>query len=227
MEAKGDMSYARIIRTIKSGKNRTNIAGMKRFGIDIENAYGSMSIPELRALAKRTGKDHALALKLWDSGIHEARLLASLVDDPGKVTERQLEKWVLDFNSWDICDMCCSNLFDKTGFAYKKATAWSGRSEEYVKRAGYAMMAALAVHDKDAKDRAFEAFLPLIKRGSTDDRNFVKKAVNWALRQIGKRNKHLRRAALRAAYAIKRMDSRAARWIASDAIRELESRKRD
>jgi 3-methyladenine DNA glycosylase AlkD len=145
------------------------------------------------------------------------------VDEPAKVTEAQLERWARDFDSWDICDGVCSNLFDRTPFARGKAIEWSARREEYVKRAGFVLMAALAVHDKKAPDALFREFLPLIEREATDERNFVKKAVNWALRQIGKRNGALNRDAIAAAKRIRRIDSKAARWIAADALRELQS----
>jgi 3-methyladenine DNA glycosylase AlkD len=146
-----------------------------------------------------------------------------MVDIPKLVTEKQMDDWVKDFNSWDLCDQCCSNLFDKTPFAYKKAIQWSRRKEEFVKRAGFTLMATLAVHDKRTENKVFEKFLPIIKRESADDRNFVKKAVNWALRQIGKRNRELNKEAVKTAKEILKMDSKAARWIAFDAIRELTS----
>lgn len=196
--------------------------GMARFGINTDGVLG-IRIPVLRRLAKEIGTDHELAEELWATGIHEARLLASMVDDPRRVTEEQMEAWVRDFDSWDVCDGVCGNLFDKTPFAHAKATAWTGRQEEFVKRAGFALIAWLAVHDKGTEDEAFVAFLPLIERESLDDRNFVKKAVNWALRQIGKRNLRLHRHALAAAERIRALDSRSARWIASDALRELRS----
>jgi 3-methyladenine DNA glycosylase AlkD len=182
-----------------------------------------ISIPNLRRIARETGRNHALALELWVSGVHEARLVACMIDDPKLVSEGQLERWVMDFDSWDVCDQCCSNLFDKTVFAYRKAVEWSSRPEEYVRRAGFVLMATLAVHDKRAGDDVFLKFLPIIERGATDDRNFVRKAVNWALRQIGKRNKSLNGAAIRTAEAILRVDSKAARWVASDALKELRS----
>jgi 3-methyladenine DNA glycosylase AlkD len=174
-------------------------------------------------MAKRIGRDHALARELWASGIHEARVLAGLVDDPAAVTAAQLERWAKDFDSWDVCDGVCSNLFDRTPYAWDKAVAWSARSREFVKRAGFVLMAALAVHDKTAPDERFKNFLPLIEREAVDERNFVKKAVNWALRQIGKRNRALNRDAIAAAKRIRKVDSRSARWIAADALRELES----
>jgi 3-methyladenine DNA glycosylase AlkD len=196
---------------------------MARFGINPDRALG-VRIPDLRRLAKQVGTDHSLALGLWKTGIHEARILASMIDDPAAVTERQMESWVGDFDSWDLCDQCCGNLFDRTPFAFDKAVEWAGRDEEFVKRAGFALMAWAAVHDKTADDRVFIEFLPLVEREADDDRNFVKKAVNWALRQIGKRNRRLNRAAVSVARRLaKRNDSPAARWIGTDALRELTS----
>jgi len=218
------MKYEEILKKLKSMENRKNKEGMARFGIKTDKAYG-ISLYELRPLAKKIGKDHKLAQKLWASEIHEARLLAAFIDEPDKVTKKQMEKWVKDFDSWDICDQTCAYLFDKTPYAYKKAIEWSRRNEEFVKRAGFVLMAALSVHDKKAKDKQFEKFFPIIVRESTDERNFVKKAVNWALRQIGKRNKALNKKAITVSREIKKKDSKAARWIASDALRELTSEK--
>lgn len=196
---------------------------MARFGINPDRALG-VRIPELRRLAREIGTDHRLALALWRSEIHEARILASMIEDPARVTERQVESWVADFDSWDLCDQCCGNLFDHLPFAYDKAMEWSGRDEEFVKRAAFAVMAWAAVHDKAADDRVFLDFLPVIEREAADDRNFVKKAVNWSLRQVGKRNRRLHRAALASARRLaRRSDSRAARWIGTDALRELKS----
>jgi 3-methyladenine DNA glycosylase AlkD len=218
------MQSKEILHHLKSLRNPRNVAGMARLGINPRYAYG-ISIPTLRRIARQAGKDHRLAQELWKSGIHEARILAALVDAPEQATEAQMERWVKDFDSWDVCDQVCSNLFDKTRFAHRKAVEWSKRDEEFVKRAGFVLMAALAVHDKSAPDAAFRKFLPLIQRGATDERNFVKKAVNWALRQIGKRNRVLNRAASATAREIQRTDSRAARWVAADALRELQGRK--
>jgi len=214
------MQYSDIIEKLKSLSDPEAVKGMTRFGISVENAYG-VSIPALRKIAKETGKDHTLAQQLWASGIHEARTLASMIDKTEMVTEAQMESWVKDFDSWSVCDQCCSNLFDKTEFAYRKASVWSEREEEFVKRAGFVLMACLAVHDKKASDEDFLKFLLIMKRESTDDRNFVKKAVNWALRQIGKRNLNLNKEAVKAAEEIQQIDSKSARWIAADAIREL------
>lgn len=216
--------YTRIMEKLKSLADPHVVAGMARVGIVLTNAYG-VSTPTLRQLAKETGKDHDLAQELWSSGVYEARILASLIDEPGKVTELQMERWAHDFNSWSLCDLCCANLFDKTDYAYQKAVEWSARDEEYVKRAGFVLMAALAVHDKKAEDAEFVQFLPILKRESVDTRNFVKKAVNWALRQIGKRNSTLNTRALETANEIQGIESTSAHWIASDAIRELESEK--
>jgi len=195
---------------------------MARFGIPSRNRLG-VAVPELRKLARETGRDHALAIGLWRTGIPDARILASMLDEPGKVTSAQMEVWARCFDSWDVCDQVCMNLFDRTPFAWAKVRSWAGRREEFVKRAAFSLIASLASHDKEARDSAFIALFPLIRRASADDRNFVRKAVNWALRGIGKRNRALNRAAVRAARNIARLDSRAARWIAADAIRELES----
>lgn len=212
-----------IIARLISLSNPVNVAGMARFGINPENTLG-ISIPALRSIARVNGKNHALALELWSSGLHEARILAGFIDDPDLVTGTQMEKWVKDFDSWDVCDQVCSNLFDKTKFALKKAAQWSRRKEEFVKRAGFVLMASLAVHDKSADNKIFLSFLKDVKREATDERNFVRKAVNWALRQIGKRNTRLCKAAIRTAREIQESDSKAAKWVAADALRELTGR---
>jgi 3-methyladenine DNA glycosylase AlkD len=211
-----------LIKKLKSLSNPEAVAGMARFGINRKSTYG-VSIPVLRKMAKEVGRNHVLARRLWNSNIHEARILAGMIDLPEMVTEKQMEKWVRDFDSWDVCDQVCSNLFDRTKFAHQKAIVWSKRGEEFVKRAGFVLMATLAVHDKESGDKEFLKFLAVIKREARDERNFVKKAVNWALRQIGKRNSHLNRRAVETAKDIQGMDSKAAKWIASDAIRELTS----
>lgn len=198
--------------------------GMARFGIKTKLALG-VPVPVLRKMAKELGKNHELALQLWSTKIHEARILASMVGEPELIAEQQMESWVREFNSWDLCDQCCMNLFEKTKFAYKKAVEWSSRKEEFVKRAGFVMMARLAVSDKMAGGEEFLKFLLIIKREAGDERNFVKKAVNWALRQVGKRSLNLNRAAIEIAKEIQKMDSKSAKWIASDAIRELTSKR--
>jgi 3-methyladenine DNA glycosylase AlkD len=218
------MKIKEILKRLKSLANPKNVEGMARFGINPKNTLG-ISVYVLRDMAKEIGKDHKLAQQLWDSGIHEARILAAFVDDPKMVTEQQMEKWVKDFDSWDICDQVCGHLFDKTEFAYKKAFEWSERKDEFVKRAGFVLMATLSVHDKKARDAKFEQFFTPIMKHSIDERNFVKKAVNWALRQIGKRNLALNKRAIKIAERMQKIDSKAARWIASDVLRELKSEK--
>jgi 3-methyladenine DNA glycosylase AlkD len=207
---------------LKSHYKPENIEGMARFGIISKKAYGA-PMPELRKLALQIGKDHDLAQRLWASEVLDARTLAALIDDPEQVTEEQMESWVVDFDNWAICDTCCGSLFDRTKLAYRKAAEWSKREEEFVKRAAFALMAWLAVHDKNDDDRRFTRFFPLIKRESRDERNYVRKAVNWALRQVGKRNAALNRKAIALAEEMREIDSRAARWIAADALRELRS----
>lgn len=210
----------KVLEELKAHANPEDAAGMARFGINPNNTFG-VRIPMLRALAKEIGKNHALSLELWDSKIHEARILAGMIDEPRLVTENQADRWIKDFDSWDVCDQVCMNLFDKTNFAFVKAKEWSKRKEEFEKRAGFALMACLAWHDKKAKDNDFLAFFPYIKAAADDERNFVKKAVNWALRQIGKRNKRLCQKAIELSEEIQRIDSKAAKWIATDALREL------
>jgi 3-methyladenine DNA glycosylase AlkD len=218
------MQYQEVIHQLQALAKPEAVEGMARFGIKGLTLYG-ISIPELRILAKQVGSNSELAHHLWGSSIHEARILASMVEVPARVTEAQMEQWAQDFDSWDLCDQCCGNLFDKTPWAYAKATGWSSRPEEFVKRAGFALMAYLAVHDKKASDEKFLAFLLLIQGEAPDPRNFVKKAVNWALRQIGKRNLTLNEAAVGMAREIGKLDSKSARWIATDALRELTSEK--
>ncbi len=217
------MDTAQLLQELQSFGNEHNRAGMSRFGINTENAYG-VSIPVIRNIAKHYKKNHLLAIALWHSGVHEARLLAVFVDDPKQVTEKQMEAWVKNFNSWDLCDQACGNLFSKTPFAYQKAIEWTYRNEEFVKRAGFSMMAYLAVHDKKAADEIFLELFPHIEREAKDSRNYVKKSVNWALRQIGKRNPDLCAEAIELASRIKEQPFPSARWIASDALRELQKK---
>jgi 3-methyladenine DNA glycosylase AlkD len=211
-----------IIKVLEEKGSKDNVEGMAKFGMTLEKRLG-VSVPDIRIIAKSAGKDHELALQLWQTGIAEARIVAALVDESAKITEEQMDDWVKDFNSWDVCDQVCMNLFDKVPFAWQKALEWSERKEEFVKRAAYALIACLAWHDKQAHDEKFIAFLPVIVRGADDERNFVKKAVSWALRHIGKRNKELNKAALDTARQIRMTGSCAAKWIASDVIKELES----
>jgi 3-methyladenine DNA glycosylase AlkD len=218
------MDFEDIIEELESLKNPEDIAGMARFGIKANKAYG-VRMPELTRIAREVGKNHQLAEELWEHGYTETRILACMVDDPKEVTEGQMERWALEFNSWDVCDQCCMKLFRKTPYAYQKIEEWSARDEEFVKRAAFTLIATLAVHDKKADDEKFEELFSLIIRESGDERNFVKKAVNWALRQIGKRNLDLNRKAIEVAEEINQSDSRSAKWIAKDALRELESEK--
>ncbi|MEW5819115.1 MAG: DNA alkylation repair protein [Cyanobacteriota bacterium] len=214
--------FEEIIDELKSQSNEFSRQGMARYGIDITRALG-VSIPSLRKIARKAGKNHALALYLWQSDIHEARMLASMVDEIKKVTPEQMDQWALDFCSWDVCDQVCNNLFKYTDFAFDKAFEWAKRDEEFVKRAGFVLMATLAVGNKSATDEQFEQFFPFIIEESTDYRNFVKKAVNWALRQIGKRNLSLNEKCIKIAEEISQIDSKSARWIASNALKELKS----
>jgi 3-methyladenine DNA glycosylase AlkD len=209
-----------IVGELHGLANPKNVAEMARFGIVGKRVLG-ISVGQLRALAKRVGHNHSVAEGLWSSGIFEARLLAAFVAEPAKVTRRQANSWAKDFECWADCDGLCIHLFRKTPFAHELALAWSRRREELVKRAGFTMMATLAVHDKRAGDEVFCGYLIRVRDESNDERHSVKKGVNWALRQIGKRNRRLNREAMRVARKIQQQDSRAARWIASDALREL------
>ena len=220
------MTVEEIIENLELLENPANIAGMARFGITAKKAFG-VSAPVLKNLAKEIKKQaenrHVLALKLWETGIHEARIIAYLIDDPKQVTGEQMDAWAADFDNWAICDGACGHLFCKTEFAYQKAFEWSQRDAEFVKRAGLVLPAWLAVHDKKSDDARIAQFLPVLENNSDDERNFIKKALNWSLRQIGKRSLHLNKLAVEAAGRIKARDTRAARWIASDALRELKS----
>ena len=216
------MDAKQVVERLRLLGNPKAVEGMARFGIQSNTAFG-VSVPQLRELARQIGRDHSLAQALWATGLHDARLLATMVDDPKQVTTGQMDSWVQDFDSWDVVDGCCGNLFDKTPYAVEKAKEWCRREKEYEKRAGFVLIAELAVHDKKAKDQTFLDLLPLIVGGSSDKRNFVKKAVNWSLRQIGKRNLNLNRSAVSTALKIQKLESGAAKWIASDALRELKS----
>ena len=216
------MQYDEILKRLKSMSNPKAVEGMVRFGINPENTYG-VSIPNLRKMAKEVEKNHSLAQQLWNSKIHEARILAGMIDEPNQVTKEQMDAWIKDFDSWDVCDQCCMNLFSKTPMAWEKAIEWTKREKEFEKRAGFVLMACLAWYDKESPDKKFLVFLPAIKQEANDNRNYVKKAVNWALRNIGKRNLHLNKKAIETAKEIQKMDSRSAKWIAADAIRELTS----
>ena len=211
-----------VLQKLREKARPDQLVGMARYAIVGEGRLG-VSVPEMRKIAKDSGKDHGLALELWKTGIPDARIVAGMVGEPDKLTEKQMDDWVKDFDSWDVCDQVCMNLFDRFPLVVKKIHDWADREEEFVKRAAFALIASLAIHDKKAGDEKFRTLFPVIKDGTTDERNFVKKAVNWALRNIGKKNPDLNRAAISLAKEILRMDSKAARWIANDAIRELQS----
>jgi 3-methyladenine DNA glycosylase AlkD len=213
-----------VLHRLQELANPENLEGMARFGMDTEKRLG-IPVPEMRKLAKEIGKNHPLAMELWKNGIPEARIVAGMIADPAQLTAEEMENWVRDFNSWDVCDQVCMNLFDKTELAWQKVREWSHRDEAFVKRAAFALIACLAWHQKDTEDQKFIELLPLTIEQATDPRNFVKKSVSWALRHIGKRNKALHREALRTAQQIKKIDAKSARWIASDVIRELENPK--
>ena len=209
-----------LIAHLRSLRNERNIAGMKRFGISSRHEQLGINAPVLREIARSHRKNHALAQELWASNIHDAMQLATIIDDPKQVTRTQAERWVRDCDNWAQTD-ACAFLFDRTEFAEDKARSWSLRKAEFVKRTGFSLMAGMAVHRKELPDDVFLQFLPLIRREAIDERNFVKKAVNWALRQIGKRNPRLRWAAIVEAKRILKLDTKSARWIARDALREL------
>lgn len=219
-----DEKLEQIIKELESLSSQEDREGMARFGINTEKVF-AVRMPELSRIAKQAGKNHELALKLWDADYNETKILASMIDDPKLVTEEQMEKWAIGFNSWDVCDQACMKLFRKTPFAYEKVFEWSKRKEEFVKRAAFTLIATLAVHDKKEPDEKIEQFFPIIVSESTDERIYVKKAVNWALRQIGKRNLKLNKKAIDLAEEIDKINSRSAKWIAKDALRELKSDK--
>ena len=215
-------SVEEVLKKLRAKAEPENVGGMARYGMIAERRLG-VSVPDMRKIAKEVGKDHRLALALWTTGIPEAKIVASMIDEPGKLTEEQMEAWVTGINSWDICDQVCMNLFEKTPLAWKKILDWAQREEEFVKRTAFSLIACLAWHNKEAEDEKFIELLPVIKQEATDQRNFVKKAVNWALRNIGKRNPNLNKAAIKAAKEIQQTDSKTVRWVASNALKELES----
>jgi len=222
VKEKKSMSYEEILQMLEENANPESIAGMARAGITPEHAYG-VKIPVLRKIAKNAGRNSELAKKLWSKNTRETRILACMIEDPSTITEEQMEEWVKEFDYWEICDQCIMNLFDRTEFTNRKIFEWTKRGEEYVKRAGFALIARLAWSDKTKSNEEILEFLPLIIREANDERNMVKKAINWALRQIGKRNLFLNKEALKTAEEIMEMETKSAQWIASDAIRELTS----
>jgi 3-methyladenine DNA glycosylase AlkD len=211
-----------VVATLRAQGSKATRDGMARYGIPATNAVG-IPVGKLRAYAKRLGRDHALALALWKTGLYEARMLATFVDEPALVTPAQMDAWCRDFDNWAICDTACFALFDRTPHAFRKVTAWAGRRDEFVRRAAFALLASLAVHDKEAPDAAFQKGLALIERAAADDRNFVMKGVNWALRTVGKRNAALHAAAVATATRLAASDAAAPRWIGKDALRDLAS----
>jgi 3-methyladenine DNA glycosylase AlkD len=210
-----------ILSQLKALAVPANISGMARFGINPKNTLG-VSMPRIRQLGKRK-KDHELALALWDTGVHEARILASIIDQPALLTSQQMDSWTADFDSWDVCDQVCGNLYSRSPLAVEKALSWSKSDQEYVKRAGFALMAYVAVHGKNVPDEVFIQFLEAIESSAEDDRNFVKKAVNWALRQIGKRGSSLYQPALEVSRRLALSKNKTARWVGMDAVKELEA----
>jgi len=213
---------AEAVRELRRQGERRNVEGMARYGIRAKKVLG-VSKPKMDAVARQIGKDHELGMRLWATGIHDARLLGMLISEPERVTARQMERWARDFDNWDVCDGTCCHLFVFAKPAWEKAFAWTGRKGEFHKRAGFALAAYLAVHDRNAPDQRFREFLPQIEREAWDDRNFVRKAVNWALRNIGKRSLPLNRDAIACGERLARTGNRTARWIAADALRELRS----
>lgn len=212
--------YSEILLELEENSNPANLAGMAKVGITPDFAFGT-KIPIIRAIAKRVKRNHALGLRLWEKNNRETQILASMIAEPKMVTEELMEQWVLEFNYWEICDQVIMNLFEKTPFAYKKCYEWSEREEEFVKRAGFVLMARLAVSDKKAENSEFLKFLPIIKQHAQDERNMVKKGINWALRQIGKRNRTLNIEAVKTTREILMIDNKHAQWIAKDALKEL------
>lgn len=211
-----------VLAELRAAADPARRPGMARVGITIDRALG-VSIPDCRRIARAHRREHELAVDLWATGIHEARILASMVEDPASVTRAQMEAWASDFDSWDLCDQVCNNLFAATRLSGSAARRWARRDAEYVKRAAFSIVAAQAAHDEERDDRYFLDWLPRIRLAAPDERNAVKKAVNWSLRQIGKRNRALRDAATAEAEGLLELDSRSARWIARDALRELRS----
>ena len=217
------MSASTVIAQLRAKADPARMPGMARVGIDVSHALG-VGVPDIRAVAKRCGTDHALARALWHTGIHEARILATLVADPEATSEEDMESWAADLSSWDVCDFA-ADLFCRTTAGIAKVRPWTRRSEGYVKRCAFSMIARRAVRAKNAPDREFLGYLPVIRRGATDPRNEVKKGVSWALRQIGKRNRALHAAAVEEAERILELEAPSARWIARDVLRELGSEK--
>jgi 3-methyladenine DNA glycosylase AlkD len=211
-----------VLAWLERHGTKRNREGLARYGIQAAKAYG-VSVADIQRLAKRLGRDHALAAALWETGWYEARMLTSFVDDPARVTPAQMDRWARDFDNWAICDTLCFHLFDRTPHAWRKVEQWSRRRDEFVRRAAFALLASLALHDKRAGDEPFIRSLVFVERGASDERNFVKKGVSWALRAVGRRNQALNAAALEVARRLAESPEAAARWVGKDAFRELTS----
>lgn len=212
-----------VVSSLKRLGTKGTRDGMARYAIPSDNAFG-VTVGEIRQLGKRLGHNHELALGLWQTGFYEARMLAAFVDDPESVTPAQMDRWCKDFDNWAICDTVCFHLFDKTPHAFRKVAHWADRRNEFEKRAAFALLASLGVHDKEASDDEFARCLPLIERASTDERNFVKKGVSWALRVVGRRSRELNEASVKLSEKLAKSDNAAARWIGKDALKELTSK---
>ncbi len=218
------MDKNEVLAWLKRRGTRRNVEGLARYGIQAKHPLG-VPMGTLQSLSKRLGKNHALALALWKSGWYEARLLAALVDDPQRVTRKQMDAWAAGFENWGDCDTVCFTLFDRTPFAWEKVRRWAASPREFVKRAAFALLASLALHDQTASDAQFRALLPVIEKGARDHRNFVKKGVSWALRSVGRRSLALNAAALTVARRLAQAKEAAPRWVGKDALRDLERPK--
>jgi 3-methyladenine DNA glycosylase AlkD len=220
LDQTGEPRVDQVIAELRRLSSKKTKDGMARYAIPSENAFG-VPVGVIRALAKRLGKSHALAEELWKTGHYEARMLATFVDDPARVTPAQMDRWCKDFDSWAICDTACFALFDRTPHALAKVKAWAKSDDEFVKRAAFALLASLTVHGKEVTEAQFVRCLPLVERAAQDERNFVKKAVNWALRSLGKKSPALNVAAIAASERLAQQPGAAPRWVGKNALREL------
>ena len=211
---------AEALHLIRAQARPEALEALARFAIGGDGRLG-LSVPQMRAVAQQLGRDHALALALWDTAIPDAQIVAGLIAEPAQLTLAQMDLWTQGMAAWDVCDQACNNAFRKSPLAWARIPVWAASREEFVRRAGYALLAVMAVHEKKRPDADFIALLPLIEAAADDDRNFVKKAVNWALRQIGKRSEDLLPAAIDCAERLRERPEKSARWIGADALREL------
>jgi len=209
-----------VIAWLKKTGSPKAAASLSRYGLPTDNAYG-ISVGVLQKYAKTIGTDHNLALKLWKTGSLDARILASFLGDPGKVTPPMMESWCRDFDNWGTTDTACFKLFDQSPHAWKMAGRWVTRKDEFQKRAGFVLIACLAQHDKAAKDAAFAKFFPMIEKGASDDRNFVKKGASWALRGLGHRSKAMHATAVKTATKLSKSEDATERWVGKDALRDI------